>query len=79
MCDTCKSPEELSDMQHRNLKPIDLEDNEKYTTKNIRDLRYDICMSCKNLISLTKMCQECGCFVSIKTWNKEDNCPINLW
>lgn len=41
--------------------------------------RLDICLSCPELIQLTKQCKKCGCIMSIKTKLKAATCPIGKW
>ncbi len=42
-------------------------------------IRLDICKACPELISLTKQCKKCGCFMSIKATFKASACPIGKW
>lgn len=44
-----------------------------------RDVRYNICLSCPELIKITKQCKKCGCFMSEKTKLKSATCPIGKW
>jgi hypothetical protein len=41
--------------------------------------RMDICLSCPELLSITKQCKKCGCFMSLKTKFKHAECPIKKW
>lgn len=41
--------------------------------------RYQICLSCPELIKLTKQCKKCGCFMKAKTGLKNAKCPIGKW
>jgi hypothetical protein len=41
--------------------------------------RLDICISCPELIQLTKQCKKCGCFMSAKTKIEAARCPIGNW
>lgn len=59
--------------------PLDLLSSDNYTTQDIRDERYEICKGCPELIKLTRTCKKCGCFMSMKTWLKEADCPIGKW
>jgi hypothetical protein len=43
------------------------------------DARYKACLSCPELVSLTKQCKRCGCFMSVKTKLKHARCPIGKW
>jgi RNA polymerase-binding transcription factor DksA len=59
--------------------PADLLHSENYTTKEVRDERYAICKECPRLISITRTCKECGCFMALKTWLKDASCPLDKW
>lgn len=41
--------------------------------------RYDICLSCPELIQLTKQCKKCGCFMAAKTKIEKAVCPLGKW
>lgn len=41
--------------------------------------RYNMCLSCPELIQLTKTCKKCGCFMASKTKLKLAVCPIGKW
>jgi hypothetical protein len=43
------------------------------------DARYAICNSCPELMSLTKQCKKCGCFMAMKTKLKLATCPAGKW
>lgn len=45
----------------------------------VRESRYNICLSCEKLYAPTKTCRLCGCFMNIKTWMPNQNCPVNKW
>jgi len=74
-----KLPKDMSDAEHRKARPWDLLDNNRYTTEEIRNGRYEACLGCEKLIKLTRSCKECGCFMSLKTWLKDAECPIEKW
>lgn len=59
--------------------PFDLLFSENYTTREIRDERYDQCLSCERLFKPTRTCKECGCFMAGKTWLKGASCPLGKW
>jgi hypothetical protein len=67
------------DESHYDVKPWHMLSNENYTEKNIRDARYDECKRCDKLFKPTRTCKECGCFMAMKTWLKEAECPIGKW
>lgn len=48
-------------------------------SKEQADARYSICNSCPELISLTKQCKKCGCFMAMKTRLSASACPIGKW
>jgi hypothetical protein len=41
--------------------------------------RYQICLSCPELINLTKQCKKCGCFMFAKTKLELATCPLGKW
>lgn len=45
----------------------------------VQEERYSICQSCPNLHEATNRCKLCGCFMGVKTWMKNQKCPINKW
>lgn len=44
---------------------------------NIRDNRVKICKSCDQLVKL--FCKQCKCFMPVKTWVADANCPLAKW
>ena len=69
----------LDSDQADNVTPIDLLSSKNYTTKEIRDERYDICKGCDRLFKPTRSCKECNCFMAMKTWIKDATCPLYKW
>lgn len=60
--------------------PLDaLNPNTKKTSNEIANKRYNICLSCPQLIKLTKQCKKCGCFMTYKVKLESSKCPINNW
>lgn len=60
--------------------PLDLlNPNTKKISEEDADKRYSICLSCEELISLTKQCKKCGCFMNIKTRLEGAKCPLEKW
>lgn len=59
--------------------PVDLLFSKNYTTKEVRNKRYEICKSCPKLFKPTRTCIKCGCFMAMKTWLKDAECPIEKW
>jgi hypothetical protein len=51
----------------------------EYVDSKISDERYSICLSCPELINLTKQCKKCGCFMALKTKIEKASCPIGKW
>jgi len=45
----------------------------------MRNKRVDVCDGCERLTPITKTCKECGCFMSMKTWLKDAECPLDKW
>lgn len=41
--------------------------------------RLSICESCPYFIKETKRCNECGCFMKLKTHLKSAKCPCGNW
>jgi hypothetical protein len=60
--------------------PLDLVNpNAKHADLELHDKRYSICLSCTELIKMTKQCKQCGCFMNIKTKLLDAKCPIGKW
>lgn len=74
-----KNMTNVSDKEADNVTPLDLLSSKNYTTKEIRNERFDICKECPRLFKPTKTCKECGCFMAAKTWLKDATCPIGKW
>jgi hypothetical protein len=74
-----KLPHEMNDNEHKDARPFDLLNSENYTTQEIRDSRYDICLGCDRLFKPARACKECNCFMSLKTWIKFASCPLGKW
>ncbi|NBP57569.1 hypothetical protein EBU71_13735 [bacterium] len=47
--------------------------------EDVASKRLDICLSCPELIKLTKQCKKCGCFMSAKVKLDNAACPIGKW
>lgn len=41
--------------------------------------RYNLCLKCPELISVTKQCKKCGCFMALKTKIDSSKCPLGKW
>lgn len=61
-------------------RPWHLLDHAKHIEdENIVKQRMDTCLSCEHLISITKQCGLCGCFMPAKTLLANAGCPISKW
>lgn len=69
----------LTDEQADAVTPLDLLSSDNYTTKAVRNERFDVCKGCDRLFKPTRTCRECGCFMGIKTWLKDATCPKGYW
>lgn len=45
----------------------------------IQKERFDICLACPKLYKPTRTCKLCGCFMQIKTYMANQECPIGKW
>lgn len=66
-------------MNNDDVTPLDLLNNENYTSKEIRDMRFRTCKACDHIFLPTRTCKECGCFMALKTWLKDAECPLGKW
>jgi hypothetical protein len=69
----------ITDEDAQSVTPFDLLNSNNYTSKDVRNQRYDICKSCERFLNPIKMCRECGCNMPLKTWLKDAECPIGKW
>lgn len=53
--------------------------NTEYVSTEDADKRFVICQICPSLISPTKQCKECGCFMKLKVKLKQATCPLGKW
>jgi hypothetical protein len=53
--------------------------NTQYATDEKAAARFEICKACPELVSLTKQCRKCGCFMALKTKLEKAECPIGKW
>lgn len=51
----------------------------KNADKKLAEHRMNLCLSCPELISMTKQCKKCGCFMSLKTKIEASKCPMGKW
>ena len=60
--------------------PLDLFNSGiKKATAEVKHQRMQTCLACPELISLTKQCKKCGCFMELKTGLDLSKCPIGKW
>ena len=45
----------------------------------VKDTRYGICQNCDQFNQTTTQCQQCLCFMGIKTWLGGFACPLDKW
>ena len=77
---TEKSEWEKYQEKTRDVKPWDfLNPNTNYASEELAESRYNTCLSCPELIKLTKTCKKCGCFMAAKTKLQDATCPLNKW
>jgi hypothetical protein len=48
-------------------------------SEDVAAQRFDICLSCPELIKVTKQCKKCGCFMAAKTKLESAKCPLGKW
>lgn len=51
----------------------------QYAAEEDAAMRFEICLSCPELIKLTKQCKKCGCFMAAKTKLAAAECPLGKW
>jgi hypothetical protein len=56
-----------------------LNPNEQQASEELATERYSTCLGCPELISLTKQCKKCGCFMAAKTKLEKATCPLGKW
>jgi hypothetical protein len=61
------------------VRPTDILDKNNYTDNKTAEARMSICNSCPSLLSVTKQCKECGCFMKIKVKLEQAVCPLGKW
>jgi hypothetical protein len=60
--------------------PLDiLNPRTKPASQEMANERYQICLSCPELINITKQCKQCGCFMAAKTKLESAKCPLGKW
>lgn len=61
------------------ISPLDLLNKNNYTDIEISNSRLSMCEKCPELLSFTKQCKQCGCFMPLKVKLKAAKCPLNKW
>lgn len=62
------------------VSPLDMfNPNTEWVDDELYNKRYSICLSCPELINLTKQCKKCGCFMTVKSKMKVATCPLGKW
>jgi hypothetical protein len=75
-----KNNREIKKQNKKNtVTPFDLLNSKNYTNEELANARYEICLGCPQLISFSKQCRKCGCFMSLKTKLTDSSCPIGKW
>jgi hypothetical protein len=49
------------------------------TDQEIVDKRFNTCLACDKFNHSSQRCNECGCFMQVKTKFKHVTCPLNKW
>jgi hypothetical protein len=50
-----------------------------YASQYVQKERMDICKGCPELMTITKQCKACGCFMFAKTKLRYAECPLKKW
>ena len=45
----------------------------------VQEYRFNICQGCDRLYKPTDTCKACGCFMKVKTWLPNQECPLKKW
>lgn len=53
--------------------------NEIRVPDEVREERFQICLSCEHLVHKINMCSKCGCLMNAKTWLANQSCPVKKW
>lgn len=49
------------------------------TSKEEFKTRINICYQCEHYRAITKQCKKCNCFLFLKAFLKNSECPIGKW
>lgn len=67
-------------MEQKKARPWDIfNKNVEKLMPEEQEKRMELCLSCPELIGLTKQCKKCGCFMEAKTKLPHAECPIGKW
>lgn len=70
----------MADPYSRPARPWDLfNKNLGRVESTIAKERYNICLSCPELIKLTSQCKQCGCIMNQKVKLPNASCPLGKW
>ncbi|NDD25593.1 MAG: hypothetical protein EB103_01750 [Actinobacteria bacterium] len=62
------------------VSPVDfLNPDTQYCSDDAALERFDICLKCEFLSAVSHQCQQCGCFMKLKTRLANASCPIGKW
>lgn len=50
-----------------------------FFSSEVKKERYHLCKSCDRFNNTVKTCNECGCFMPMKTLMVREKCPIGKW
>lgn len=53
--------------------------NQVLVSKEDRDRRRQICVSCDKYDPVQSRCTQCACFSALKPWLNTEVCPLNKW
>jgi hypothetical protein len=56
-----------------------LDPNKHVEKQSTADQRFEVCLGCDQLNSVTKQCKICLCYMPIKTTLALSECPIHKW
>ena len=51
----------------------------KHVKEDIKEQRLSICKSCDKFNAENTTCNECGCFLQIKSYWASEKCPLDKW
>lgn len=70
---------ELSEFSWKLLNLIDQNREYAFTTDEKEAERVKICKGCEHYNRKEDECEECGCYIPIKTKVVFESCPVNKW